>query len=207
MVSREQRRRIETSAISSTAARKGPSFAFDGLLNPLVFLTNWRQAARTSSLFKIQMRKKFSCDGNLIGFLFDHCATQVILSGHGDRTQDRSAATVFGFFAIHHHQLIFGCWTTHLLLKGEDGSLDFAGIDRVEAYGKKSALWELDICLEGYAEYQGLGAVAGSSLGQTWRALFAHAERHRGWQAPQCLTTTIGGKIQSAAESLARPFD
>jgi two-component system, LytTR family, response regulator LytT len=26
-------------------------------------------------------------------------------------------------------------------------------------------------------------------------------------QAPQCLTTTIAGKIQSAAESLARPFD
>ena len=99
MVSREQRRRIETSAISSTAARKGPSFAFDGLLNPLVFLTNWRQAARTSSLFKIQMRKKFSCDGNLIGFLFDHCAPQVILSGHGDR--ERQSTLSMPDFLVH----------------------------------------------------------------------------------------------------------
>jgi hypothetical protein len=31
------------------AARKGASFAFDGLLKPVIFLTNWRAAARTSS--------------------------------------------------------------------------------------------------------------------------------------------------------------
>jgi hypothetical protein len=31
------------------AARNEASFAFDGLLNPLIFLTNWSEAARTSS--------------------------------------------------------------------------------------------------------------------------------------------------------------
>jgi len=36
-------------AISSTAARKEASFALDGLLKPLIFLTNWSEAARTSS--------------------------------------------------------------------------------------------------------------------------------------------------------------
>jgi hypothetical protein len=36
-------------AISSTAASNAPSFAFDGLLKPLIFLTNWREAARISS--------------------------------------------------------------------------------------------------------------------------------------------------------------
>ena len=36
-------------AISSTAARNSASFAFDGLLNPLIFLTNWSEAARISS--------------------------------------------------------------------------------------------------------------------------------------------------------------
>src|SRR5713101_2077321 len=48
-VSSERRRRIEMPAISSTAARNEPSFAFDGLLKPLIFLTNWSEAARTSS--------------------------------------------------------------------------------------------------------------------------------------------------------------
>src|SRR5437660_9188389 len=37
------------SAISSTAARNDASFAFDGLLKPLIFLTNWSDAARISS--------------------------------------------------------------------------------------------------------------------------------------------------------------
>ena len=36
-------------AISSTAARNEPSLAFEGLLKPLIFRTNWREAARTSS--------------------------------------------------------------------------------------------------------------------------------------------------------------
>ena len=36
-------------AISSTAASKALSFAFDGLLKPLIFLTNWSEAARISS--------------------------------------------------------------------------------------------------------------------------------------------------------------
>src|SRR5207245_9695575 len=43
-VSSEWRKRLETAAISSTAARNAASFAFDGLLNPLIFLTNWREA-------------------------------------------------------------------------------------------------------------------------------------------------------------------
>src|SRR5437899_12860328 len=45
----ECRRRVETPAISSTAARKAPSFAFDGWLKPLIFLTNCSDAARISS--------------------------------------------------------------------------------------------------------------------------------------------------------------
>src|SRR5271165_6465643 len=36
-------------ATSSTAAKKAASLAFDGLLKPLIFLTNWSEAARTSS--------------------------------------------------------------------------------------------------------------------------------------------------------------
>jgi hypothetical protein len=47
-VSSELRRRVEIAAISSTAARNEPSFAFDGLLKPLIFLTNWSEAARIS---------------------------------------------------------------------------------------------------------------------------------------------------------------
>src|ERR1700680_198066 len=40
LVSSERRRRLERPAPSSTAARNEASFAFDGLLNPLIFLTN-----------------------------------------------------------------------------------------------------------------------------------------------------------------------
>ena len=40
---------MEVSDISSTAARNGPSFVLDGLLKPLIFLTNWSDAARISS--------------------------------------------------------------------------------------------------------------------------------------------------------------
>src|SRR5712692_7212675 len=36
-------------ATSSTAARNAASLAFDGLVNPLIFLTNCSEAARTSS--------------------------------------------------------------------------------------------------------------------------------------------------------------
>src|SRR6202035_2127680 len=49
LVSSDRRRRVETAATSSTAARKAGSFAFEGLLKPLIFLTYWSEAARTSS--------------------------------------------------------------------------------------------------------------------------------------------------------------
>src|ERR1041385_807634 len=49
LVSSDDRRRAEMPAISSTAARNEASFAFAGLLKPLIFLTNWREAARISS--------------------------------------------------------------------------------------------------------------------------------------------------------------
>jgi len=49
VVSSERRRRLDTIVISSTAAWKLASFAFDGLVNPLIFRTNCRAAARTSS--------------------------------------------------------------------------------------------------------------------------------------------------------------
>ena len=48
-VSSPPRRRVAMPAISSTATRNEPSFAFDGLLKPLIFLTNWSEAARISS--------------------------------------------------------------------------------------------------------------------------------------------------------------
>jgi hypothetical protein len=45
----ECRSRVEASAISSTAASNAASLAFDGLLNPLIFLTNCSEAFRISS--------------------------------------------------------------------------------------------------------------------------------------------------------------
>src|SRR6202167_3809109 len=48
-VSSECNRRAEMPAISSMAARNDASFAFDGLLKPVIFLTNCSDAARTSS--------------------------------------------------------------------------------------------------------------------------------------------------------------
>jgi hypothetical protein len=49
LVSSERSNRAETPATSSTAARNEASFAFDGLVNPQIFLTNCSDAARTSS--------------------------------------------------------------------------------------------------------------------------------------------------------------
>ena len=48
-VSSELRKLQETAAILSTAARNAASLAFDGLLKPLTFLTNCKEAARISS--------------------------------------------------------------------------------------------------------------------------------------------------------------
>ncbi len=49
LASSERKRVAETSAISSTAAKNEASFAFDGLLNPVIFRTNWIEADRISS--------------------------------------------------------------------------------------------------------------------------------------------------------------
>jgi hypothetical protein len=49
VVSSERSRRVATRAISSTAPSNAASFAFDGLVKPLIFLTNCSEAARTSS--------------------------------------------------------------------------------------------------------------------------------------------------------------
>jgi hypothetical protein len=49
LVSSAWRRRVETAAISSTAAKKRASFTFDGLWIPLIFRTNWSEDARISS--------------------------------------------------------------------------------------------------------------------------------------------------------------
>src|SRR5271167_1289240 len=48
-VSSALRRLIDTAAISSTAARNEASFAFDGLLKPVILRTNCNAAARVSS--------------------------------------------------------------------------------------------------------------------------------------------------------------
>jgi hypothetical protein len=50
LASWERRRVAEILAISSTAARNEASLAFDGLLNPVIFLTNWIEADRISSV-------------------------------------------------------------------------------------------------------------------------------------------------------------
>src|ERR1019366_4528597 len=49
VVSNWRSKRFDTAATSSTAARNGASFAFEGLLKPLIFLTNCSDAASTSS--------------------------------------------------------------------------------------------------------------------------------------------------------------
>src|SRR5689334_5143138 len=49
VVSSEYRSRRETIVTSSTAASNEASFAFDGLVNPLILRMNCRAAARTSS--------------------------------------------------------------------------------------------------------------------------------------------------------------
>lgn len=48
-VSRERRSRADAREISSTAAANEASFAFDGLVKPLILRTNWSDAARISS--------------------------------------------------------------------------------------------------------------------------------------------------------------
>jgi hypothetical protein len=48
VVSSDRSNRMETPATSSTAAANASSFAFDGLLKPVIFLTNCSEAARTS---------------------------------------------------------------------------------------------------------------------------------------------------------------
>jgi hypothetical protein len=48
-VVKEFKRSREAASISSIARKKAASLDFDGLLNPLTFLTNWRAAARISS--------------------------------------------------------------------------------------------------------------------------------------------------------------
>jgi len=48
-VSSALRRLIDVAVISSTAARNKASLAFDGLLKPVIFRTNWSAAARVSS--------------------------------------------------------------------------------------------------------------------------------------------------------------
>src|SRR5262249_30457500 len=49
VVSSENRSRLEMPAISSIAARNAASLVLEGLLKPVIFLTNWSEAARTSS--------------------------------------------------------------------------------------------------------------------------------------------------------------
>src|SRR5580692_8696657 len=49
VVSSDRRSRVETPATSSIAARNKASLAFDGLLKPVIFLTNCSDAARISS--------------------------------------------------------------------------------------------------------------------------------------------------------------
>ena len=48
VVSSDRSKRSDTSEISSIAARNEASFAFDGFVKPLIFLTNCNEAARTS---------------------------------------------------------------------------------------------------------------------------------------------------------------
>lgn len=49
LVSSDASNRKQTLAISAMAASKAASFAFEGLLKPVIFLTNCNEAALTSS--------------------------------------------------------------------------------------------------------------------------------------------------------------
>jgi hypothetical protein len=50
VVASDRNRRFEMAAMSSIAAWNAASLALDGLLKPVIFLTNWSDAAWTSSV-------------------------------------------------------------------------------------------------------------------------------------------------------------
>src|SRR3569833_635975 len=67
-VSSDTRRRADEAATSSMAARKAASLAFEGLLNPVIFRTNCREAARISSSVTGGLKLKS-------GLMFRHMGT------------------------------------------------------------------------------------------------------------------------------------
>jgi hypothetical protein len=87
--------------MSSTAARNEASFAFDGLLNPVIFLTNWIEADRISSAVtggsKLKRGLMFLHMGGLAfgvrrSAFGVHESTLTVLAGHfHDRYDERDS--------------------------------------------------------------------------------------------------------------------
>jgi hypothetical protein len=90
LVSSERRRPVEIPAMASTAARNEASLVFDGLLNPLIFLTNWSEAARISSALTGGSKLKRV-------LIFLHIAeTSLTKPKCGDRSNSVSASVHYG---------------------------------------------------------------------------------------------------------------
>jgi hypothetical protein len=79
-VSSELRKLQETFAILSTAARNAASLAFDGLLKPLTFLTNCKEAARISSSVTggSKLKRVRMLLHTIVTSIFQSCDTKVI---------------------------------------------------------------------------------------------------------------------------------
>jgi hypothetical protein len=87
--------------------------------------------------------------------------------------------TVFGFLAIERGQLIFGRWSAHLLLDGQNDFTHLTGIDALEQTTKGRLCRSRILAPGGCAGCQGPGAVPGSSRGQTWLGPSARVEHRR----------------------------
>ena len=73
------------------------------------FILGMERVQADEPAFQIQRRDhRLLRHGDLIGLHVHHRAAQVILAGKAHRRQDRGAATVLGFLAIHHDQLLLG---------------------------------------------------------------------------------------------------
>ena len=90
LVSSERRRPVEIPAMASTAVRNEASLVFDGLLKPLIFLTNWSEAARISSALTGGSKLKRV-------LIFLHIAkTSLTKPKCGDRSNSVSASVHYG---------------------------------------------------------------------------------------------------------------
>jgi hypothetical protein len=88
VVSSERKKRAEAAATSSIAVLNASSFAFDGLLKPLILRTNWSEAARISSSFtggsKLKRVLIFLHIGCITWLLDEDCIARVAVKDAGE---------------------------------------------------------------------------------------------------------------------------